>query len=670
MWMLRRLKSLNLANKAALTAALLFIGGFLPLVYFSTLALERNLMVLLANQQTASVRHVAHDLEQNMHLRIDALQDVANKVPMDAMLDRRAMAGFLSSRIAIYRFYANGVVVIGRDGYGIADQPQVAGRGDGDFRALEFFQEVVKTGKPAIGKPRVGRFTREPGIGVAVPIKNAQGEMIGVMAGFLSLLDKQLFDQTGAKLGKTGSYTVVSSWDKLIIAGSHKDHILKPVADLAPGAFTELTYDGLDVTQIGDDLTGTPALLSDAHILDGRWLVIGSLPVAEAFAPIRQLQAQIYSVAAIIVVLVSALMWAVMRRQLGIVARATLSLERMAQGSDVLAPLPVKRRDEVGQMLHAFNALQAKIHDKDAALQQSRARFQNLFEHMTNGFALHEMIFDAQGVPSDYRFLEVNPAFEALTGLTAQQVIGKTVLQVMPDLEGHWIKRYGELVVSGRSITFEDHAGEVGHWYRVNAYRPEHGKFAVIIENITELKKAQDELKHLAFHDVLTGLPNRTLFADRMRQAMAVAKRSGALLAVVYLDLDRFKFVNDNYGHAVGDLLLMEVAARFKEDLRSEDSISRFGGDEFALLLTGLKSESELHELLKRLLLHIAAPYALAGQDVEISMSMGVTVYPLDDSDPDILMRHADEALYEAKRAGRNCFQRYVLGARNTLASR
>lgn len=668
--MLRRLKSLNLANKAALTAALLFIGGFLPLVYFSTLALERNLMVLLANQQTASVRHVAHDLEQNMHLRIDALQDVANKLPMDKGLDRGAMAGFLSSRIAIYRFYANGVVVIGRDGYGIADQPQVAGRGDGDFRALEFFQEVMKTGKPAIGKPRVGRFTREPGIGVAVPIKNAQGETIGVMAGFLSLLDKQLFDQTGAKLGKTGSYTVVSSWDKLIIAGSREDHILKPVADLAPGAFTELTYDGLDVTQIGDDLTGTPALLSDAHILDGRWLVIGSLPVAEAFAPIRQLQAQIYSVAAIIVVLVSALMWAVMRRQLGIVTRATLALERMAQGSDVLAPLPVKRRDEVGQMLHAFNALQAMVHDKDVDLQQSKARFQNLFEHMTSGFALHEMIFDAQGVPTDYRFLEVNPAFETLTNLTAHQLIGNTVLQVMPGLERHWISTYGEVVISGQAITFEDHARALDRWYRVSAYRPEPGKFAVLLENITELRKAQDELKHLAFHDVLTGLPNRTLFSDRMRQAMAHAKRSGALLAVVYLDLDRFKFVNDHYGHAVGDLLLMEVAARFNNDLRSGDSISRFGGDEFALLLTGLKSESELHELLNRLLLHIAAPYALAGQDVEISMSMGVTVYPLDDSDPDILMRHADEALYEAKRAGRNCFQRYVLGARNTLASR
>lgn len=668
--MLRRLKSLNLANKAALTAALLFIGGFLPLVYFSTLALERNLMALLANQQTASVRHVAKDLEQNMRLRIDALQDVANKLPMDKGLDRRALAGFLGSRIAIYRFYANGVVVIGRDGYGIADHPQVVGRGDGDFRQMEYFQEVMKTGKPAIGKPRVGRFTREPGVGVAVPIKNAQGETIGVMVGFLSLLDKQLFDQAGAKLGKTGTYTLVSSRDELIIAGSRKDHILKPMADVAPGALTELVFDGLDVTKIGNDLTGNPSLLSDAHILDGHWVLIGSLPVAEAFAPIRQLQTQIYSVAVVILVLVSALMWAVMRRQLGIVTRATLALEKMAQGSDALAPLPVKRRDEVGQMLHAFNALQAKIHDKDAALQQSRARFQNLFEHMTNGFALHEMIFDAQGVPSDYRFLEVNPAFETLTGLAAQQVIGKTVLQVMPDLERHWIRKYGGVVVSGQAITFEDYARQVDRWYRVNAYRPEQGKFAVIIENITELKKAQDELKHLAFHDALTGLPNRTLFSDRMRQALAHAKRSGTMLAVIFLDLDRFKFVNDHYGHAMGDRLLMEVAARFKEDLRSEDSISRFGGDEFALLLPGLKSEPELHELLNRLLLHIAAPYSLAGQDVGISMSMGVTVYPLDDSDPDILMRHADEALYEAKRAGRNCFRRYVLGARNTLASR
>ncbi|WP_305603800.1 diguanylate cyclase domain-containing protein [Rhodoferax sp.] len=650
---------MNLANKAALTAALLFVAGFLPLVYFSTVALERNLMALLANQQSASVRHMANDLEESMHLRIDALQDIANKLPVDKVLDRDAMASFLSSYVAIYRFYANGIVVIGRDGYGIADRPQVVGRGDGDFRELAYFQEVMKTGKTAIGKPGVSRFTREPSIGVAVPIKNSEGEMIGVMAGFLSLLDRQLFDQTDAKLGKSGTYTLVSSWDKVIIVGSRKDHILKPIADLAPGAFTELIFDGLDDTKIGDDLAGTPALLSDAHILDGHWLLIGSLPVAEAFAPVRQLQIQIYSVAVVILVLVSALMWAVMRRQLGTVTRATHALERMAQGSDALAPLPVKRRDEVGQMLRAFNALQAKIHDKDHALLQSKARFQNLFEHMTNGFALHEMIFDAQGVPSDYRFLEVNPAFELLTGITAQQVIGKTALQVMPDLERHWVSKYGGVVVSGQAITFEDYDKQGDRWYRVTAYRPEHGKFAVIIENFTELKKAQDELKHMAFHDVLTGLPNRTLFSDRMRQALAHAKRSGTMLAVIYLDLDRFKLVNDSYGHAIGDLLLMEVAERFKDDLRSEDSISRFGGDEFALLLPGMKSELELHELLNRLLLHIAAPYSLGGQSIEISMSMGVTVYPQDDSDSDILMRHADEALYEAKRAGRNCFYRY-----------
>jgi len=309
-------------------------------------------------------------------------------------------------------------------------------------------------------------------------------------------------------------------------------------------------------------------------------------------------------------------------------------------------------------VLHAKIKAMSRIADKNKDLQSSRSKFKNLFDHMSNGFALHEMIFDEQGVPVDYRFLDVNPAFEKMTGLIKKHLIGRTVLEIMPETESYWIKNYGEVVKTGEPRTFENYAKQIGRCYKVAAYRPEPGQFAVTIEDITALKIAQNELEHIAHHDVLTDLPNRALFSDRLQIGLAQAKRRSSLLAVGYMDLDKFKPVNDNYGHAVGDHLLKEVSQRLKGTLRTYDSISRFGGDEFALLLSDFKTQSELEKLLTRTLDIIASPYQINGHTIDISMSLGVTVYPTDNSEGETLLRHADEALYVAKNAGRN---RYVM---------
>jgi diguanylate cyclase (GGDEF)-like protein/PAS domain S-box-containing protein len=312
-------------------------------------------------------------------------------------------------------------------------------------------------------------------------------------------------------------------------------------------------------------------------------------------------------------------------------------------------------------VLHAKIKAMARIAEKNNELKSSRTKLQNLFEHMSNGFALHEMIFDENGKPSDYRFVEVNPAFERMTGLSKESLIGRTVLEVMPDTESYWIRNYGEVVRTGEPRTFENYAQQINRWYKVAAYRPEPGKFAVTVEDVTELKLAQNELEHFAHYDVLTDLPNRALFADRLQMELDHAKRRDTLLAVCYMDLDNFKPVNDNFGHEVGDHLLTDVAQRLKATLRSNDSVARLGGDEFALLLSDFNTRSELGDILNRILEIISKPYLVDGHVINISMSLGVTIFPTDDSEPDTLLRHADEALYSAKQSGRNCYKIFAL---------
>ena len=169
-----------------------------------------------------------------------------------------------------------------------------------------------------------------------------------------------------------------------------------------------------------------------------------------------------------------------------------------------------------------------------------------------------------------------------------------------------------------------------------------------------ELRQASAQLQHQAHHDPLTGLPNRLLLADRMAVALAQAARSGGKLAVCYLDLDGFKGVNDSHGHAIGDRLLGVVAERLVDAVRGGDTVARLGGDEFTLLLANLADMVECEAALARLLQAVARPVVIDTADLMITASIGVTLFPDDGADADTLLRHADQALYAAKEAGRN----------------
>jgi diguanylate cyclase (GGDEF)-like protein/PAS domain S-box-containing protein len=259
--------------------------------------------------------------------------------------------------------------------------------------------------------------------------------------------------------------------------------------------------------------------------------------------------------------------------------------------------------------------------------------------------------------------IDVNPAFCDITGYSREEVIGKKprfldsgkqspkffrdLWKILKE-QGHWkgelwnCKKDGSLFAELLSISsIVDKNDNILNYV---------GLFA----DITHSKQQQEKLVQMAHYDVLTQLPNRTLLADRYIQATAHCKRNKTLLAFCFLDLDNFKPVNDRYGHDAGDQLLIEVAKRFLTAIREEDTVSRQGGDEFALLLGDIKSAAHCEQLLERILHSIAEPYIIDQQSVSISASIGVSLYPQDGTDLDTLMRHADQAMYLAKLNGRN----------------
>ncbi len=196
------------------------------------------------------------------------------------------------------------------------------------------------------------------------------------------------------------------------------------------------------------------------------------------------------------------------------------------------------------------------------------------------------------------------------------------------------------------------------------------GESLWFLGEITEIKEYQQQIEKIAFHDALTGLPNRLLVSDRLNQALHQAERSGHWLAVCYLDLDGFKPINDTYGHPVGDKLLIEIAHRLQTCIRSNDTAGRLGGDEFVLLLTDLENVEQYLAVLERVIEAIKLPINLDESiQVTVTTSIGVTLFPQDAPDPDTLLRYADQALYSAKQNGRNCYQFFDIGLENRMAT-
>lgn len=301
------------------------------------------------------------------------------------------------------------------------------------------------------------------------------------------------------------------------------------------------------------------------------------------------------------------------------------------------------------------------LEESNRALRDSRAKFQAVFDLMPDPVTLST----PEGV-----LLEVSHSFAEFFGYTPAEMTGRhtgpedLALWADPQDRGRYLVALeaGQGTVRGFTCTARRKDGRLANIVLSSRVVAVDGAQLLVSEfhDVTEATRQGVQLRELAEHDALTGLPNRLLVLDRLQQAMALARRNGSMLVVAYLDLDGFKAVNDRYGHQAGDRVLVEVAQRLKSVVRTSDTACRIGGDEFVVLLQGGVG-GESSEVLERILEFLRRPYRLdGGQSGTVGASIGFTVFPEDDGTPTMLLEHADQAMYVAKHEGRNCCRRFV----------
>lgn len=434
-------------------------------------------------------------------------------------------------------------------------------------------------------------------------------------------------------------------------------------------------------------------------------------------------------------------------------------------------------------MLSALLAwLRTTLADKSRALRESQALHRNLFDNMADGYALHEAMVDKNGKVFDFRYLDVNPAFERILGVKRTNTVGSTILNLFPDTESYWIDSFARVATTGKAERLEQFSALYYRYFEVTAASPSYGLVAVLFTDVSDRKRAEEKqrqvsavfdntleaimvtdrkqniiavnqaytkitgysqedvigktprlhqsgyhegafykrlwrslaetgqwqgeiwnkrkdgevypawenistvrdetgkvsnyvsifsdisaikdaerrLSELAFSDTLTGLNNRLAFSNTLEQALQRANRRKRKIALLFLDLDRFKLINDTLGHDAGDMLLKKIAQRLKLCVRAEDTVARIGGDEFIVLVEGIVHSEDASLLAKKIISSVSEPVRLNTQEIVTSASVGVCIYPDDANTIQKLFKAADTAMYRAKAHGRNTFEFYT----------
>lgn len=652
---------MSLKTRVLLIVLILLIAGIWSFAIRISSALQADLEKMGADQLSATVGYIAVDMDANLKLRVTLLNEIAALVTPDALNNPARLNTILEQRRPSPYIFPYGLTVFNKDGVAAGAYIPETGRPSGDVENRENFRAVVNEGKPYVIAPFRSRQTKEAVISITVPIRNAAGLPVGAITTSVSPLDIDLFNFRDSPLvGKVVRIVVISPKARQVISASDADRIFKPLPPKGDNPLLdrrlEQGFEGSGVTKTS---YGVETLSINRNLRMTDWTVIGGVSTDYAFGPVKLLKQRIYLTAVLITIAIGLMLRQALVRQLAPLKEAADAMRLMAEDrQSTLWPLAVRREDEVGLLVSNFNHLMVERNRLYDELQETTRTLQKAQSVANVGSWKLSM--------SNRRLTLSDEAYKILGVPIGTLLTFRAFLRCVVIDDRKVAIRAWKNALAGESVDFEHRVNVPGDvkWARqkIEVMFVAGAPSVAIgsVQDITQSKVSEERIQFLAFHDTLTKLPNRRLAKDHMDLAMAYADRLRAKAAVLFIDLDKFKSINDSLGHQAGDDLLVGVANRLRECVRDTETICRQGGDEFLIILNAVPDTDAISKVADKILEKMAVPFNLEGHQVFSGMSIGVAVYPDDGNDFEILVKAADTAMYHAKEAGRNTYRFYT----------
>ena len=657
-------------TRITLSTLAIFLLCLWSLSFYIAGVIRTSLEKQVMEQQSSIARLVGTEINDEINERLLALHRVSSVLA--GPLAHHTQQEQLELMPEFLALFSGGVFVTDIHGVATASLPVSAQRIGVSYAERDYFQRALSEGRSVVGTPVMGKKLNVPIVGMATPLRDVHGEIAGVLVGIVNLEESSFLDKlVSNRYGQTGGYLVVSRAARLVVTATDKTRVMTPAAKPGLSPLVDQFMAGVDGAGLTVNSQGVEVLAAAKGIPVADWFVAVSLPTQEAFALLRAVQARMMIATLFLSAFASGLAWLILSRQMTPLIVAAQSLQRQSKSHTALQALPVDSDDEIGALIKGFNGLLQTLNAHEAELRIAAAAFES-----------QEAIFvtDAQ-----WNILKANRAFTAMTGYSSEEAIGhlpqdllssKTQDPVQYDLMARALESAGSW--QGEVWDRRKNGEVFPIWLMLTALRDAAGAvthYVVSMVDITERKAAEIEIRNLAFYDSLTGLPNRRLLMDRLSHALAHSarhKRSGALL---FLDLDNFKDLNDTLGHDKGDQLLKQVAQRLQRCVREDDTVARLGGDEFVVMLQDLSEDpsqaaTQAEIVGEKIVQTLNQPYLLTDTTHRSTPSVGVTLFGEKTEKPEDLLKRADLAMYQAKAAGRNTLRFFDVQMQTAVTQR